>query len=257
VILANYTQENRNCTRVWGMAFTNPQGQFRPPLFLNEYTPDTALTGLDQSGLPHGYNTEASWALPIKTGGLGATYNLRGSGTLSASALAVKLAQAALTGTGELTALGSLIVQAIASITGSGGITAANLQAFLAAAANLTGSGTAAGTATGLGALLAALTASGTAAGSTATALGELGAALTVTGTGLSTANVGQAVWAEILESGFSAADIMRIIAAYAAGAATGLEGANPQFTGIDGVTTRIDGTYAAGTRTINNLDGE
>ena len=41
------------------------------------------------------------------------------------------------------------------------------------------------------------------------------------------------------------------------AGAATGLEGANPQFTGLDGSTIRIDGTYSAGTRTIDALDGD
>ena len=44
---------------------------------------------------------------------------------------------------------------------------------------------------------------------------------------------------------------------AWRAGAATGLEGANPQFTGLDGATVRIDGTYSAGTRTIDALDGD
>lgn len=41
-----------------------------------------------------------------------------------------------------------------------------------------------------------------------------------------------------------------------AAGSATGLEGSNPQFTGLDGTTVRIDGTYSAGTRTIDALNG-
>jgi len=43
---------------------------------------------------------------------------------------------------------------------------------------------------------------------------------------------------------------------ATAAGSATGLEGANPKFTGIDGTTLRIDGAYSAGTRTIDALNG-
>ena len=30
----------------------------------------------------------------------------------------------------------------------------------------------------------------------------------------------------------------------------------NVQFTGLDGTTVRIDGTYSAGTRTIDSLDG-
>jgi len=49
---------------------------------------------------------------------------------------------------------------------------------------------------------------------------------------------------------------MLRILTAFAAGSATGLEGANPQFTGIDGATLRIDGTYSAGTRTIDALNG-
>jgi hypothetical protein len=63
-------------------------------------------------------------------------------------------------------------------------------------------------------------------------------------------------VWAKIVEAGFSAEEIMRLLAAHAAGAATGLENGNPQFTGLDGSTLRIDGTYAAGTRTIDALNG-
>ena len=42
-----------------------------------------------------------------------------------------------------------------------------------------------------------------------------------------------------------------------AAGSATGLENGNPQFTGLDGVTVRIDGAYSAGTRTIDSLNGD
>lgn len=74
---------------------------------------------------------------------------------------------------------------------------------------------------------------------------------------GLTPNGIAQAVWNTVIESGFSADQILRIIAAYAAGAATGLEGANPQFTGLDGSTLRIDGTYSAGTRTIDALDGD
>ena len=68
--------------------------------------------------------------------------------------------------------------------------------------------------------------------------------------------NVALAVWAKVVEAGFSAEQMLRIIAAQSAGAATGLEGSNPRFTGLDGTTIRIDGTYSSGTRTINDLDG-
>lgn len=61
--------------------------------------------------------------------------------------------------------------------------------------------------------------------------------------------------WTEVIESGFTAAEILRLLASHAAGAATGLEGATPRFKSLDGTKTRIDGTYAAGERGITNLD--
>jgi hypothetical protein len=73
---------------------------------------------------------------------------------------------------------------------------------------------------------------------------------------GLTPTGISNAVWGKAIEAGLTAEQIVRIIAAYAAGAATGLEGANPQFTGLDGTTLRIDGTYSAGTRTIDSLNG-
>lgn len=73
---------------------------------------------------------------------------------------------------------------------------------------------------------------------------------------GLSNVGIANSVWAKVIEAGFSAEQILRIIAAQSAGAATGLEGSNPQFTGLDGSTVRIDGSYIAGTRTIDSLNG-
>lgn len=74
---------------------------------------------------------------------------------------------------------------------------------------------------------------------------------------GLSNVGIANSVWAKVIEAGFSAEQIFRIIAAQSAGAATGLESGNPQFTGLDGSTVRIDGTYIAGTRTIDTLNGD
>ena len=231
--------------------------------------------------VPSGERHPNCWIMPRSAGALAARNRLTGSGTISATVLAVKLAQASLTGTGELSAIGSLIVQAVAAITGSGTISAADLKAFLQAEANLTGSGGASATATGLGALLAALTGEGS-VDPTLTGSGELSADLLVTGTGLTTANVGPAVWAaiaasnnaagtmgeklndagsasnpwtEVLESGFTAAEILRLIAAAVQGDATGLETGAPVFKGLDGTTERITATYTDGTRTVTGRD--
>lgn len=253
MIKANYAQQNRNCVREWGMGFTNPLGAFKPGVFQAFFIPDG--TGRPLASFPHGYNTEAAWMLPITAGGLGSTRQIIGAGSISADALAVKLAQASLTGEGELTAVGSLIVQLVAALSGDGEVTAANLQAFLSAVASLTGSGEVTASATGVGALLSALTGSGD-VDLTPAAFGELNADLVVTGTGLTTANVGAAVWAQVIEAGFTAEQVLRILAAVNAGSAIGLESGAPSFTGIDGTTERVAGTYNSGTRAITTRNG-
>lgn len=78
----------------------------------------------------------------------------------------------------------------------------------------------------------------------------------TVDNTVLTSDVIASAVWAKIIEAGFSAEEVLRIIAANAAGDGSGLENGSPEFMGIDGSTVRIAGTYVAGTRTVTTLDG-
>lgn len=282
MLLANYAQQNRNCVRELGVAFTNPLAQSKPFFFQAFYVssePDLTLEAVrEKSAWPHGYNTHYAWLPANEPGGLGSTRHIRGEGGVTdAEAWAVKLAEAALTGSGDLTATGSLIVQLAAAVTGSGTVSAADIKAFLQLAAALSGSGSAAGTATGRGALIAALTGASSLS-PTLTGTGALDADLVVTGTGLTTANVGEAVWSalaaanntagtmgeklndagsaanpwtEVIESGYTAAEILRLIAAVVQGDATGLEDASVTFKSIDGTTNRITATQSSGTRTI------
>jgi len=200
--------------------------------------------------LPQGERHPRAWMMPQKPGALASRNALTGSGTMAGTAWAVKLAEAALSGTGDAEGIGGLIVTLIAAITGSGTVTSANVQAFLSAVASLTGSGSVTANRSALGALLSALTGSGD-IDLTPTAFGELSADLVVTGTGLTTANVGQAVWAKVIEAGFTAEEVLRLIAAVTAGDASGLESGSPTFQGIDESTTRVAGTYSSGTRDI------
>jgi hypothetical protein len=149
-----------------------------------------------RAAIPRGYYHPQAICMPITAGEMSAAqYRVEGTGTISASMLAVLLAVASLTGDGTISdAFGSLIVQAIASISGSGTISDADLKAFLDAVANLTGSGDIAGTATGLGELLAGLTGTGNATG-TFTGIGELSANLGGTGDVLTNASIAAAVW--------------------------------------------------------------
>ncbi len=207
------------------------------------------------TALPQGERHPRAWMMPQTAGALASRNALTGTGGISADALAVKLAEAAITGSGELTAIGGLIVSLVGAIGGSGTVSAANVQAFLAAVADLTGSGDITASASGLGALLGALTGSGD-VDLTPAAIGELSGDLVVTGTGLTTANVGQAVWAKVIEAGFTAEEVLRLIAAVTAGDATGLESGSPSFEGLDEATTRVSGTYASGTRNITTRNG-
>ena len=149
--------------------------------------------------LPSGNRHPSAWMMPQTAGALAARNTVSGTGGVSeADTWAVKLAQAALSGTGSLDAVGGLIVQLIADIAGSGGISEGDLKAFLQALADIGGSGEISDAqATGLGELVAALTGLGL-VDATLTGIGELSADLVVTGTGLTTSNVGQAVWAAV-----------------------------------------------------------
>lgn len=287
-ILANGYRDTLGVFQTFGATVSNNaypsagQGNFARTGAMRNITAGQGITsGL--VSLPSGNRHPSAWMMPQKPGALASRNSITGSGSAAAAALAVKLAAADLTGSGSLEAIGGLIVQLIADIAGSGGISEADAKAFLQAVASIGGSGgISEAQATGLGELVAAITGLGL-VDATLTGTGELSADLVVTGTGLTTGNVGAAVWAaiasanntagtmgeklndagsgsnpwtEVIEAGYTAAEILRILAAHAAGSATGLEGANPQFTGLDGTTVRIDGTYSAGTRTIDSLDG-
>jgi len=237
-----------------------------------------------KSGIPDGYAHPYNWVIPQSSGGMASRNIIIGSGGITSAAMAMGInAQAGLSGSGSVTsATLQLIVSMLADISGSGSITSADLRAFLNMLADLSGSGNAAGTMSALAWLSGGLEGDG-AIGATITALGTLSADIRgygdLTPEGLRDAiwnaaaasynavgSIGEKVndagsdsnpWNEVIESGFTAAQILRILAAHAAGAATGLEGANPQFTGLDGTTVRIDGSYSAGTRVIDALDGD
>lgn len=245
--------------------------------------PFNAVDWEPKSGIPDGYRHPYAWVMPQTAGALSARNSVVGVGSISTTALAVRLAEAALTGAGDLTAFGGLIVNLIAAITGSGTVSNADVKAFLQAVASISGSGgVSAGDLEGLGALLAAIAGSGTADGSTLTGAGELAADLVVTGTGLSTSNVGQAVWAalaaannaagtmgeklndagsasnpwtEVIESGYTAAEILRLIAAVVQGDATGLNDATTAFKSLDGSKDRVNATVNDGDRTVTSRD--
>lgn len=184
----------------------------------------------DLTGIPSGYRHPAAWMMPQKAGRISSHNNTQGTST--ASAIPISL-QGLINGTCTVSA---------------------TVAAVLLMAGQSDGSSTASLTKGAKGWLI------GESDGVTTVSLashayGELVGSITPF-TELSPENLASAVWSQAIEAGYSAAEIIRILAAFAAGSATGLEGADPQFTGIDGVTLRIDGAYSGGTRTIDSLNG-
>ena len=262
-LLANGFRDTLGAFQTYGATVSNNTypsalpGNYSRTAAMRNITAGEGITS-ELVSLPSGNRHPNCWMMPQQAGALAARNTLTGEGDISdADAWSVKLADAALTGSGDLTAFGGLIVQLIAAITGSGTVTNADVKAFLAAVASLTGSGTiSSAVRTGLGALLASVTGDGTATGSTLTGTGELDADIVAYGD-LTPEGIRDAILNSIIESGLSLSDVQRLLLAFAAGNATGLEGADPKFYAQDGTTVRIDGAYSAGTRTIDSLNGE
>lgn len=59
------------------------------------------------------------------------------------------------------------------------------------------------------------------------------------------------------IEGDLTLRQMMRLLTAYAAGNATGLDASSIVFQSVDGSKTRIGGTVVAGTRTVTVRDGE
>jgi len=242
VLLGNYSVLNKSPGRFLGGSTTsvevavrssfNKSGANRNVVFGEGYT-----TALSLFARPTGYAPSATWMIPMVRGQIGTGPSIIGSGSMFGSGALGVNQSASLTGAGDITsAIGALVVSAIASLIGSGDLSA-TMIGKLEAAASLAGSGDLSGAIGALASLLASLTGAGALAG-TPYAIGSMGADITVSGAGLSTANVGQAVW-EYLISGTEAQDLL---------AAAGSAG--------DPWITALPGAYAAGTagHTVGNL---
>jgi hypothetical protein len=246
-----------------GNAFTNPMQWFKATLLHSFYCGDHSVSGeTNKSAFNNGYAVEARggsmWHLSPKAGGLSTSGNIRGTGTLTANLLMGKDLSAALTGSGTISSASlALIVQLAAAITGSGTISSATLQAIAGLSAALSGSGSVSAAALSLIVSLDAdLSGSGGASGNLKGTL-SMSADIVVTGTGLTTANVGQAVWDYLLATGYSASEAMDILTAVAAGKVSGGPG-SPVFRSIDDTRDVVTGVAdSSGNRTTSTITAE
>ena len=258
-VLTNGYRDNIGVFRTYGGSFHNnsfPQGtlgNYNRTGMKRNITAGEGITD-DKVGLPMGYVMKG-WQMPQKAGMISARVNdvsisatgnaVMGYPIEASTTITISIADAEgqLISSGEGSATITLstnspLLTASISGTGEAGFTIALNSPILGAEANVEGGATM--TITGV---------------MTPYALGHMEG--TTEEAGLTVSGITNSVWAKVIEAGFTAEQILRLVAAHAAGAASGLEGANPQFTGLDGSTLRIDGTYSAGTRTIDALNGD
>lgn len=174
-----------------------------------------------KTSTPDGARHPVAWIPAQKAGGMASRSNILGAADLAASGAMGINNEAALSGIGEITnAPLQLIVSAIAALSGSGEIATAGLAGKLEAVAALAGTGDLTAAIGALAGIFADLDGEGALTG-TIRALGYMEAEVTPF-TELSPQSLAAAVWASIIESGLTAEDAMKLIAAATAGQVSG-----------------------------------
>lgn len=256
-----------------------------------------------QTALPNGNLHPYGWMLP-RTGGA-MSMRAEGEGSIEADLVPTINGAIDFTGTGDLTAEAALVISMAIAMTGSGTLSA-SIVGLLNMSIDLEGSGDLAANLSGIGNMLIDLEGSGSLE-ATIAAYGNMEIDIVVTGTGLTTSNVGQAVWAalaalndevgtmgeklndagsasnpwadttdygagtkgqlledaaaatnvwtQVIESGYTAEEILRILAAVAAGKSSGQPTA-PVFRDLGDTKDRVTGTVdSSGNRTSVTVD--
>lgn len=204
------------------------------------------------SAIPRGYYPPAVVAIAVTAGQM--SLDSSGSGDMEGDLYPSRNMVVALQGDGGLTALGALVVSLLVAMSGSGSL-AGGLSGRLEAVAAMTGAGGISSAAmTALGEMVAALNGSGD-IDATIRAWGDMEIDIVVTGTGLNSENVGQAVWNTLIEGGFTAAQLQRLMAAALAGKVSGGGTGTLTFRDLNDLVDRIVADVASGNRTDVVLD--
>jgi hypothetical protein len=192
--------------------------------------PDKSSTVLKTAANPPGYYLSRVYQPPITVGEM--SWRLGGEGSLTANLYPAKQMSVSFTGSGDLNATAALVVSMLLAMTGSGTLEAA-IQGRLNMSADLTGSGDLDAAIAALGSMVLELSGTGDLEAAIG-AIGNMSIDLVVTGTGLTTSNVGAAVWSSLATINDEPGTMgEKLNAAGSAG---------------DPWTTALPGSYAAGT---------
>ena len=238
-----------------------------------------------RASIPDGCRHPVAWVMPQKSGGLSTRNSIIGTSSLAATSQLGYNLDGEITGVGGITdAPLGLIVSIAATLIASGGISSASAGALASLVAALTGSGSVSATAAGLADLGASLIGSGTAIGSN-TQLMSLAATIRgygdltpegirdsvwnafvvsynsvgTMGKALGDVGAGSNPWDAVIESGFTAKEILQILAAVAAGKTDILDlgGGNATVTFRDLADTkdRVEASVTGSERTATIID--
>ena len=213
---------------------------------------DRSTDALEYFGIPSGYGGKG-WLLPIKAGYLSSITVIKGTGSFTGSAAAGKNGATTISAAATVTATGQLVVSGSATITASATVTA-NVFAARAAAATITASATPTAAITAKAWGTTSISGSATVTG-TRYATGTMAADITPF-TELSPQSLASAVWAQALEAGYTAEEMMRVMAAAMAGEVSGAGTSTIVIRDIADSKTRITATVdGTGNRTAVTLD--
>lgn len=263
MLLGNYSVLNKSAGRkLGGSTVSETRANWGGNSRMNQY-----LGGFEQqNAIPVGYLPPYCFVLPLKSGGM--SMRAVAEGSMTADLIPTRPMTIDLVGSGDFNATAALIVSMVAAFSGSGSMTAA-IVGRLNATCDMTGSGDLEADMSGIANAVIAMLGSGD-LDATIRAWGDMAIDIVVTGTGLTTANVGQAVWSalaaannnagsmgeklndagsasnpwtEVIESGFTAAEIMRMLAAVMAGKSSGGGTATVRFRDVGDTKDRIVAT--------------
>jgi hypothetical protein len=151
----------------------------------------SAMTFGEYNAFPNGNLHPVCWMLPQKAGGM--SMRPRGEGSLAANLIPTRPMSIDMTGSGDLAATAALVVSMACAMTGSGSLTA-TITGLLDMTCDMAGSGDLAADMEGIASMAIDMLGQGDLE-ATIAAYGDMTIDIVVTGTGLSTANVGAAVW--------------------------------------------------------------
>ena len=256
MLIGNYSVLQKGPGRFVAGSTTSVEGQVRSNFSKsganrNRFYVDQTTVALKLYAIPTGSYPEIAWVLPQISGQIASTQPIQGAGAATATLAGGLNAEAGLTGAGDITsAIAQLIISMVANLAGDGTVSSADLRGFLQAVANLSGSGDLTATAAALAWMDAATGGSGSITSATPYATGSLSADI-FSFSALTPEGISNAVWAQIIEAGYSASDLLQLITASAAGKLSGAPGSPIQITGVDGSTVRINATVdGVGNRT-------